>query len=168
MVNFTFTMQINIEVFYKLMLSLWVCLTRHAQSTENKFAYLAISREKHGDEINFLPVDKYENSLQIDTMILMGMVKHFQSSQNSKLEMFLQYLKQEVRDELDFLHADKHQSFLHVDFSNLDIKVSYKVILSLLMGMIKHSQSTPSNKFVIFLQYLKKEVGKKVNFCMHL
>ena len=30
--------------------------------------------------------------------------------------------------------------------------------------MIKHSQSTQSNKFVISLQYLKKEVRKGVHF----
>ena len=32
------------------------------------------------------------------------------------------------------------------------------------MGMIKHSQSTQSNKFAISLQYLKKEVRNTVNF----
>ena len=26
----------NIELFYKLILSFWVCLTRHAQSTQNE------------------------------------------------------------------------------------------------------------------------------------
>ena len=78
--------------------------------------------------------------------------------------MFLQYLKDEVTDELDFLHTDKHQSFLQVDFSTLVIKISYKVILSLLIGMIKHSQDTESNKFVIFLQYIKKEVRNGVHF----
>ena len=78
--------------------------------------------------------------------------------------MSLQYLKKEVRDEVDFLHVDRDQSFLHVDFNNLGIKVSYKVILSLLMGMIKHSQSTQSNKFAISLQYLKKEVRDEVHF----
>ena len=77
--------------------------------------------------------------------------------------MSLQYLK-EVRDKVDFLHADKHQSFLQVDFSTLGIKVSYKVILSLLMGMIKHSQSTQSSKFAIYLEYLKKEVRDGVYF----
>ena len=66
----------------------------------------------------------------------MEMVKYSQSSQNSKFAMSLQYLKKEVRDEVDFLHADKHQSFLQVDFNTLDIKDFYKVILSLLMGMI--------------------------------
>ena len=104
--------------------------------------------------------------LQIDTMVLMGMVKHSQSSQKSKFVMSLQYLKKEVRDEVDFLHADKHQSFLQVDFNTLGIKVSYKVILSLLMGMIKHSQSTQSNKFAISLQYLKKKLGMEFIFCM--
>ena len=75
-------------------------------------------------------------------MILMGMVKHFQSSQNSKFAMSLQYLKKEVRDEGYFLHEDKHQS----DFNTLDTKISYKVIISLLMSMVKHSQSTQGKK----------------------
>ena len=74
--------------------------------------------------------------------------------------MFLQYLKKD-RDEVDFLHADKHQILLQVDFNPLSMKVSYKVILSFLMGMIKHSQSTQCNKFAISLQYLKEEVSHK-------
>ena len=69
------------------------------------------------------------------------MVKHSQSFQNSKFAMFLQYLKREVRDEVDFLNADKHQSFLQVDFNTFGIKISYSVILALLMGTIRHSQS---------------------------
>ena len=78
--------------------------------------------------------------------------------------MSLQYLKKEVIDEVNFLHADKHQSFLQVDFNTLVIKVSYQLILSLLMDMIKHSRSIQNNKFVIFLQYLKKEVRNGVHF----
>ena len=62
-------------------------------------------------------------------------------SQNRKFVITLQYLKKEVRDEVDFLHADKHQSFLQVDFSTLGSKVSYKVVLSLLMGMIRQVTS---------------------------
>ena len=83
---------------------------------------------------------------------LMEMIKHSQSYQNSKFAMSLQYLEYEVRDVVDFLHANKHQSFLQVDFNTLSIKVFYKVLLSLLMDMIKHSQSTQSNKLVIALQ----------------
>ena len=93
-----------------------------------------------------------------------GMVKHSQSSQNSKFAMSSHYLNEEVRDEVDFLHVDKYQSSLHVDFNNLGIKVSYKVILSLVMDMIKHSQSTQCNKFAISLRYLKKEVSDGVHF----
>ena len=77
----------------------------------------------------------------------MVMVQHSQNSQNSKFAMSLQYLKKEVGNEVDFLHADKNQNFSQVDFNTLSIKVFYKVILSLLMGMIKNSQSTQSKNF---------------------
>ena len=63
-----------------------------------------------------------------------------------------------------FLHADKLQSFLYVNFNTLGITILYKVMLSLLVGMIKCSQSTQSNQFVISLQYLKEEVRNGVQF----
>ena len=53
------------------------------------------------------------------------------------------------------------KSFLQVDSNALAIKVSCKVMLSLLIGMIKHSQC---NKFAISLQYLKKEFRNEVHF----
>ena len=53
--------------------------------------------------------------------------------------------------EVDSLYAYKDQSFIQVDFNNFDIKVSYKVVLSLLMDMIKHSQGTQSNKVAVSL-----------------
>ena len=34
--KFIFGMQINIQVFYELMLSFWVCVARHTQSIQNK------------------------------------------------------------------------------------------------------------------------------------
>ena len=46
----------------------------------------------------------------------------------------------------------------------LVIKVSCKTLLSLLMGMIKHSGSTQSNKIVISFKYLKKGVRNGVHF----
>ena len=45
----------------------------------------------------------------------MEIVKHSQSSQNSKFAMSVQYLTKEVRDEVDFFHADKHQTVLQGD-----------------------------------------------------
>ena len=61
------------------------------------------------DEFDFLHAEEDVGFQQINTMVLIGMVKHSQSSQNSNFVMSLQYLKQ-VRDEVNFLHADKHQS----------------------------------------------------------
>ena len=103
---------------------------------------------------------KHENLLQFNIMILMGMVKHFQSSQNSKFPMSLEYVKKEVRDKVDFLHADKRQSFPQVDF------ISYKVILLLSMSMMKHSQSTQSNKFANLCNISEKKFGMQFIFCM--
>ena len=54
------------------------------------------------DEADFMHADKLESSLQIDTMILIGIVKYSQSSQISKFTMSLQYLKKQVRDEVGF------------------------------------------------------------------
>ena len=50
--------------------------------------------------------------------------------------MSLQYLKEKVRDEADILHAER-QSFLQVVFNTFAIKVSYKVILSFLIVILK-------------------------------
>ena len=116
------------------------------------------------DEVIFLHADKCERLLKIDTVILNDMVKHSQSSQNSNLTISLQYLIKEVKDEVDLLHTDKHQSSPQVDINFLCIKVVYKVILSLLMGTIKHFQSTQSSKFAISLKYLRKEVRIGVHF----
>ena len=79
-------------------------MARHAQITQNsEFAIsLQYLKKEVSDEIDFLHADKQENSLQIDTVILMGMVKQSQIFKNSKFAMFLQYLKKEVRDEVDF------------------------------------------------------------------
>ena len=104
-------------------------MARHSQITQNnKFAIsLQYLKKEASEKVDFLHEGKYESFLQIDTLILMGLVKRFQSSQNSKFAIYLQYLKQELRDEADLLHADKHQSFLQNDFNNLGIKVSYTV-----------------------------------------
>ena len=81
----------------------------------------------------------------------MGTVNRSQSSKIVSLQFLYFIAEIELRDEVDFLHADKHRSFLQVDFNTLSIKVSNKAILSLLMGMIKHSQS---KKLAMSLQHL--------------
>ena len=144
-------------------------VARHAQITQNnKFVICSILRKKWVMKLIFCMQISMKVSYKLILWFLMGMVKHSQSSQNSKFAMSLQYLKKEVRDEVDFLHADKHQSFLQVDLNTLGIKASYKVILSLLMGMMKHSQSTRNNRLTISLQYLKKEVRNGIHFCIQI
>ena len=60
-------------------------------------------------------------------LLLMGMIKHSQSSQRNKFAISSQYLKKEVRNGVHFLHADKHQSL-------------YKLVLSFLMEVARHVQ----------------------------
>ena len=86
------------------------------------------------DEVDFLHANKHESLLQIDRVILMGIVKHSQSSQNSEFAVSLQYLKKEVKDQVDFSHADKHQSFLKLYFNTLGIKVFYKFDIIIING----------------------------------
>ena len=52
--------------------------------------------------MDFLNLDKHESLLQIDTMTLIGIDKHSQSSQNSKVTMSLQYIKKKVTNGVHF------------------------------------------------------------------
>ena len=99
------------KILNKLIVSLWVCIVRHAQKIQNNKFTISLQnlKENMKDEvdyhftcvwpgmpklpkiksllfsaINIMYVDKHESLLKIDTMILMGMVKHFQSSHNSQ------------------------------------------------------------------------------------
>ena len=108
-------------------------LARHAQVAQNnKFAIsLQYVKKEVSDEVDCLDADKHERLLQVDTMILMGIVKHSQISQNStSLQCLFNILKKKLY-KVDFLHADEHQNFLLVDFNTLDTTVSCNVILSL-------------------------------------
>ena len=60
------------KVFYKLIMSLWVCIARHVQSTQNdKFAIsLQYLKENVKDEVDFVCADKHQRFLQIDIIIL--------------------------------------------------------------------------------------------------
>ena len=50
-------------------------------------------------------------SYKLIPLILVGIARAAQITQNRKFAKSLQYPKKEVRDEIDFLHND-HQSFL--------------------------------------------------------
>ena len=68
----SFLLQINMKVFCKLIVSLWVCIARHAQSTQNNKLAISLQYLKQNvkDEVNVLPADKQKRFPQIDTIIL--------------------------------------------------------------------------------------------------
>ena len=119
--NLIFCLQINVKGFFKLLLSLQVIVARHDQITQ--ISYLQYLKKEFSDEVDFLHADKHESLLQIDSMILMWMVNHSQSSQNRKFAMSLNYLKKEVNYEVDFCM----QINIKVYVNTLGINVSYKV-----------------------------------------
>ena len=87
-------------------------MTGHTQITQNnKFAISFQNIKKEvSDEVDFVHAEKRESFLQINTIILIGMVKNSQSSPNNNFPMFLQDLKKKkkVRDGVHFLLADKN------------------------------------------------------------
>ena len=98
MMKFVSGMQINIKVFYKLILSFWLCLTRHAQLTQNKkFAYLCnIFRKawgmklklKKSHEIFCLRINT-EVFYKLIVLLWICVVRHAQSTQSSKFTISL-------------------------------------------------------------------------------
>ena len=135
-----------------MILSFWLCITRHAQSTQNKFTYFcSISKKAWAMKLIFY--------LQINTNIFyklivslwMCMTRHAQSTQNNNFIISLQYLKENIKDGVDF-------SLLII------VKRFFKVILSFLMCVARHAQITQNKNFAISLQYLKKEVNNEVDF----
>ena len=104
----------------------------HAKITQNNKLAISLQylQKELSDEVDFLHADKHESLLQVDSTILMQMVKHSQSAQNNKFAMFLQYLKKEVKDKVDFLHADKQFG----PQNTLGIKVSYQVDIVIING----------------------------------
>ena len=79
-----------------------MCVAGNAQITQNnKFAIsLQHLKKELSDEVDFLYADRHESLLEIDSMILRGMLKHCQSSQNITFAMSLQYRKKEVKMKL--------------------------------------------------------------------
>ena len=60
------------ETFLKLIVSFWMCIVMHAQSTKkNKFTIsLKYLKKNMTNEVDFLPANKRQRFLQSDTIIL--------------------------------------------------------------------------------------------------
>ena len=69
-----FCLQANPKVFVKLIVSLWVCAARHAESTQKSKSTISLQylRENVKGEIDLLPTDKRQRPLQT-AFIILGM-----------------------------------------------------------------------------------------------
>ena len=114
-VKFIFSTQRNIEIFYKLLLAFWVCVSRHAQSTQNKKCiYLQYLHENH--RLKWFLCQQINMKVFCKVIVFWMYVTRFvQSTQNNKFEISLQYLKDNEKNEVEFLLVDKHQRFLQID-----------------------------------------------------
>ena len=84
--------------FLQSILSLWMCIDRHAQSTQhNKFIIsLQYLKENVKDEVSF--ADNCQRFLQSDTVILDVYGQTFQITENKKFAISLHYLKKKVNE----------------------------------------------------------------------
>ena len=113
--KFIFCMKTNIEVFYKFVLLFWVSVTRHAQSIQNKFAYLCGISIIMGMELIFCLQINIKVFYKVIVSLWVYVARHAQSIQNDRFTIPLQYVKENVKNEVNFLLADKRQMFLHID-----------------------------------------------------
>ena len=101
MMKCNFGMQKNTKVFYKLILSFWMCIARHPQSTPNtEFEYLCDIYRKCGGGRWFFTCRN--THILTSFSITLGFT------------ISLQYIKENMKDEVDFLPAGKHQRFLQI------------------------------------------------------
>ena len=115
----------NIKGFFRLILSFYVRVARHVQIThitQNiKFAIsLQYLTKKMSYEVYILHTVEHEGFLQIKSMVLIEMVKHYQSSQNSKFAMSLHISNKKLEIKLIFCM----QLNIKVYFNTLGIKFS--------------------------------------------
>ena len=112
-----FGLQINVKVFCKLIISIWVFVAGHAQSTQNKEVCISLQyfQKNVSDEVDLC--------LQINTKVFyififslwVCVAMHAHITQNNKFAISLQYRKKNVKDEIGFSIAYKHQRFLQID-----------------------------------------------------
>ena len=104
-----FSRWINIVIFYKLILSFWVCIARYVQSTQNKLAYFCnILRKISGMKLIFYLQINMKVFYKLIVWLWVRIPSHSQSAQNNKFAMSLQFLKKKRKNEVDFLSTDKH------------------------------------------------------------
>ena len=109
--------QTKIEVFYNLILSIWVFETMYARSTQKKkFACVCnISRKAWGIKLIFFLQIRTKVFCKFIVSLWVCVARRAQSTQRNKFTISLQYLNENVKDEVHLLPADKRQKFSQID-----------------------------------------------------
>ena len=119
--NFTFVMQINIKVFQKLILSFWLCITRHAERIHNKSAYLS-SNSRKAWAVKFILYMQINNIfLQIDNITLGVHGQACPKHPKQQLYNILAISQGKCKGWSLFFPADNCQTFLQSDTVIFDV-----------------------------------------------
>ena len=70
MMKFITGKQINVEIFYNLVLLFWACLARHVQSSQIVFLSLQYLQKNVENEVDLLPTYKHKSFLQVGSIPL--------------------------------------------------------------------------------------------------
>ena len=91
MMKFVFCLQINIEVFYKVILLFWVSVTPGMPKVPKiSFISLQYLHKSMRDEVDFLPADKHKSFYKMIVSLMVCIARHFQSIQNNMFTISLQ------------------------------------------------------------------------------
>ena len=93
-----FCMGLKIKAFHKLTVLPLLVIPIYAQSTQNNMLVISLQylKEEFIYEVDGLHADKYENHLQIDTIILIGLDRYAQNTQAS-LQFLYDILRKKLR-----------------------------------------------------------------------
>ena len=73
-------LQINTKIFYKLIVSLWLCMVRHAQSTQNNNFIISLQYLKQNvkDGVDFSVLIFFKRFFKVILSFLMCVARHAQ------------------------------------------------------------------------------------------
>ena len=93
-----FHLQINTKKFYKLIVLLWVCMVRHAQSSQsnNFIIFLQYFKENVKDGVGFSLLIIVKRFFTVILSFLMSVVKHSQFTESKSFAISLQYLETDM------------------------------------------------------------------------
>ena len=112
-----FYQQINTKIFYKLIVSLWMCMAMHPQNTQNNNFIISLKylKENLKDGVDFSLQIIVKRFFKVILSFLMCVARHAQFTKNKKFAISLQYHKRGVNEEVNCLHVHKHENLLQVN-----------------------------------------------------